>query len=224
MNSRLFGTMCACILSLVISSTNAAVLPLEGRLPATPGGTDYQAYYDPNLDITWAADANIVGTGKWEDQVALVAGLNIGGVTGWRLPSMDVNGDGTVVECGVGGGGVTGCSDNEMGYLFWEEGIQGYIANTNYTFFGGAPEPFTNILPFQYWSSTEVMPDPFDVFSAWIYRFDDANQFEGLDGDTSSAWAVHSGDVSAVPVPAAVWLFGSGLLGLVGMARRKKTT
>ncbi|MGB5718279.1 MAG: VPLPA-CTERM sorting domain-containing protein [Gammaproteobacteria bacterium] len=29
-------------------------------------------------------------------------------------------------------------------------------------------------------------------------------------------------DVSAVPVPAAVWLFGSGLLGLVGIARRKK--
>ncbi|MFC1772592.1 VPLPA-CTERM sorting domain-containing protein [Pseudomonadota bacterium] len=29
-------------------------------------------------------------------------------------------------------------------------------------------------------------------------------------------------NVSAVPVPAAVWLFGSGLLGLVGMARRKK--
>ena len=28
---------------------------------------------------------------------------------------------------------------------------------------------------------------------------------------------------SSVPVPAAVWLFGSGLLGLVGIARRKKT-
>lgn len=28
---------------------------------------------------------------------------------------------------------------------------------------------------------------------------------------------------SAVPVPAAVWLFGSGLLGLIGIARRKKT-
>lgn len=27
-----------------------------------------------------------------------------------------------------------------------------------------------------------------------------------------------------VPVPAAVWLFGSGLLGLIGIARRKKTT
>ena len=28
---------------------------------------------------------------------------------------------------------------------------------------------------------------------------------------------------SAVPIPAAVWLFGSGLLGLIGVARRKKT-
>lgn len=29
-------------------------------------------------------------------------------------------------------------------------------------------------------------------------------------------------DLSAVPVPAAVWLFGSGLLGLVGISRRRK--
>ena len=33
-----------------------------------------------------------------------------------------------------------------------------------------------------------------------------------------------SGDTPPVPVPAAVWLFGSGLLGLVGVARRKKTS
>jgi hypothetical protein len=30
------------------------------------------------------------------------------------------------------------------------------------------------------------------------------------------------GTLNAVPVPAAMWLFGSGLLGLVGIARRKK--
>jgi len=47
---------------------------------------------------------------------------------------------------------------------------------------------------------------------------------------TGSAWvflfyyalAVRPGDVSAVPVPAAVWLFGSGLMGLLGLARRKR--
>ena len=32
-----------------------------------------------------------------------------------------------------------------------------------------------------------------------------------------------SGSLSIVPVPAAIWFFGSGLLGLVGIARRKKT-
>ncbi len=31
-----------------------------------------------------------------------------------------------------------------------------------------------------------------------------------------------TGQISAVPVPAAAWLFGSGMLGLVGVARRRK--
>ena len=34
---------------------------------------------------------------------------------------------------------------------------------------------------------------------------------------------VWTSDVAAVPIPAAAWLFGSGLLGLIGIARRKKT-
>ena len=46
----------------------------------------------------------------------------------------------------------------------------------------------------------------------------DANCFADFSIDNVSI----SADVNAVPVPAAVWLFGSGLLGLVGVARRKK--
>jgi len=46
-------------------------------------------------------------------------------------------------------------------------------------------------------------------------------------GTTDETWAIDNvevvlGGVSAVPVPAAAWLFGSGLIGLVGFARRKK--
>lgn len=45
----------------------------------------------------------------------------------------------------------------------------------------------------------------------------DAGCFSNLAIDNVTVTA----DVSAVPVPAAVWLFGSGLLGLIGVARRK---
>jgi hypothetical protein len=43
-----------------------------------------------------------------------------------------------------------------------------------------------------------------------------------LNTDSSFAYMAPNA-VSAVPVPAAVWLFGSGLLGLVGISRRKKS-
>ena len=51
--------------------------------------------------------------------------------------------------------------------------------------------------------------------------------FESGSETLISSWDLTSesgefGFYSAVPIPAAVWLFGSGLLGLVGLARRKK--
>ena len=39
---------------------------------------------------------------------------------------------------------------------------------------------------------------------------------------TASNWMANNAPLSAVPIPSAVWLFGSGLIGLVGVARRKK--
>jgi len=210
MKSHLFGAVCACALFVIITTTNAAVLPLEGRLPATPGGTDYQAYYDPNLNITWAADADINGADIWGRQTAWVAGLTIGGVNGWRLPSVDVNGDGAVVDCAFVG--VTGCADNEMGYLYFEEGIA-----------TARPGPFSN-LQFDdwHWSGTAFAPNPPQL--AWSLDF---HFVTGILGGSvlsvnNHAWAVHDGDVGAVPIPPAVWLFGSGLLGLIGIVRRNK--
>jgi hypothetical protein len=51
--------------------------------------------------------------------------------------------------------------------------------------------------------------------------------FELLDGELnliSGFVDSYGAGEAVVPVPAAVWLFGSGLLGLVGVARRKKAT
>lgn len=46
------------------------------------------------------------------------------------------------------------------------------------------------------------------------------NQKPAFNGTTNDDFPVSGGGV--VPVPAAVWLFGSGLVGLVGVARRRK--
>ncbi|MBT8121133.1 MAG: hypothetical protein KJO10_01250, partial [Gammaproteobacteria bacterium] len=42
-------------------------------------------------------------------------------------------------------------------------------------------------------------------------------------GSGNSVTVLTVDGVGVVPVPGAIWLFGSGLLGLVGMARQKKT-
>ena len=96
MKSSLKGTLpkpiifAAFMVGLVLSLAVQAQAAFEGRLPATPGGTDYQAYYDTHLNITWAADANINGVDTWANQVAWAAGLKIGEVRGWRLPTTTV--------------------------------------------------------------------------------------------------------------------------------------
>lgn len=49
-----------------------------------------------------------------------------------------------------------------------------------------------------------------------------SSSYPGYNGDPSTAVnGVQSFYISAVPVPAAAWLFGSGLLGLMGVVRRK---
>lgn len=62
---------------------------------------------------------------------------------------------------------------------------------------------------------TGLTVDAGDVLS-FIYT-PSAGQIHG-----SVAGIIETVEFSAVPVPAAVWLFGSGLLGIIGFARRKK--
>jgi len=63
-------------------------------------------------------------------------------------------------------------------------------------------------------------------YEVWKFNILSNTSASGFNVDTIAGTA--GGDfaqyvsASAVPVPAAVWLFGSGLLGLVGVARRKK--
>jgi hypothetical protein len=52
-----------------------------------------------------------------------------------------------------------------------------------------------------------------DDIGIWYYMYSNGTRVETLD--------IHHGTPSTVPVPAAIWLFASGLIGLVGVSRRK---
>jgi hypothetical protein len=204
MKAHIMGALCAGLFSLgLVSTANAALFPV------TAGPLAGLAVYDDVLDITWTQDADINGQATWGDHTTWAAGLTLGGFTDWRLPDMDVNGDATVINCrGTGSGGVTGCEDNEMGFLFWEEGI---------TF--ATPGPFSNVLSTQ-WSGTE---SAVTAGNAWLIGFLNGFQFDFSQAGAGQAWAVHDGNIgnAVVPIPASAWLFGSAL-GLLGWLRRRR--
>lgn len=55
------------------------------------------------------------------------------------------------------------------------------------------------------------------------FQFTSATSLTDLFSNSSQVTTTSfSGSIAAVPLPAAVWLFGSGLLGLVGIARRRR--
>ena len=63
----------------------------------------------------------------------------------------------------------------------------------------------------------------YDVSVTYVGTITEAGGFLGNPAFWKLNGTLHTQAASAVPVPAAAWLFGSGLMGLVGVARRRKT-
>lgn len=175
--------------------------------------------YDDVLDITWTQDANINGLDTWANQVAWAAGYSqthtvYGTFDDWRLPTTLQPDASCVGQTDPGGGfPLQGfnirCTGSEMGHLFNVDGITSSSAGL-----------FTNVQSNSvYWSGTEYAPS---TSFAWHFDFFGGGQFNSNKNVTNYAWAVRDGDVAAVPLPAAVWLFGTALLGLLGMCRVRR--
>ena len=244
---------------------------LFGRLPASPGGTDYQAYYDDVLDITWLADANLAasntfglpynmdlgdhpndsyaatyteliysdgrmnwgGALHWIDAMNAYGGAGYLGFNDWRLPTMMDTGTGGCdystngTDCGynVQTGSVATTVYSEMASLWYDT-----LGNTAAFDIAGNPTgcgfscltnagPFSNIQSWYYWTGIEYAPS---VGDAWGFYATTGFQFNLSKDYPLYGWAVRSGDVSAVPVPSAAWLFVSGLLSILGVKRSRR--
>ena len=205
MKARLLCAMSAGIFMFLSTATPAALVDNGGGL-----------IYDDKLDITWAQpDAQR----NWDNANTWAAGLTLGGVSGWRLPYISVAAGagpftGTPVDCNTAT--ESDCRDNELGYMFYQN-LSGTFGQSILT--SGDPDLvalFPTLQSRAYWSGTEI-----SFSGAWVFNFNGGGQGIGPRNRLNFySWAVHAGNV--VPVPAAVWLFGSGLIGLVGIARRKK--
>jgi len=191
----------------IVTSTQAALIDYGNGM-----------IYDDDIDLTMMQDMNYVMTSgydadgylTYQEAVAWVDQLTFGGFTDWRLPSVAPCFDLNELCPGLG----------ELGHIYYDE-LGGTIEEGP----GWTPPDlsiFDNALSGRYWAAPE-----FDCCGtgysthAWWYTLLNGSQDEWpIDIVFSEhVWAVRDGN--PVPAPGAIWLFVSGLLGMLGVARLK---
>jgi hypothetical protein len=179
--------------------------------------------FDNGTHQITAADFGANGLVDWWGSNAFVNYLNTtsyGGYNQWRLPDVGAN--------PVFGYSLT---SGELGELYYTELHAPSYFDTDRQHdgicnngFGTTCDtgPFTNVASGAYWYGQEYAAN---VDKAWVLTVGYGGQgFYTKTGNTPAlfthAWAVTTGQVSAVPIPGAVWLLGSGLLGLLSIKKR----
>lgn len=187
------------------------------------------AWYDASSHLSWTANASLLGAAApWADVQAAVTGLNLFGVTGWRLPTLQAVAGGVPACPAYTYDGSGDCGYNvdpgrsEMAHMY-----QVVLGNLPWRDTVGTPRPpgwglvntgpFANLVPGDYPTAITVVGDDGagGTFpGVWLFETTYGYQDGGdATAPTFHAWAVFDGDVmAAVPEPAPL------LLGLAGWA------
>ncbi|MDT4329294.1 DUF1566 domain-containing protein [Methylomonas sp. MS20] len=238
----------ALVFGAFFSSANAALIDRgNGLLYDTV--LDVTWLQNANLAATntfGVSGINANGTMSWttaQDWISAMNSANYLGYNQWRLPAIKpIDGSATNYNLTYA---TNGSSDNgfridspysELSYMYYVNlGLKpAFDANGNFTsdfgIFGNgtysSSAPYLqnnvglvqNLQAYAYWSGSPDLSNP--VYAWWV-NFGNGRQGRYFQTDKYEAWAVISGDVAAVPVPGALWLFGSAIASLVGLSRRQ---
>lgn len=229
LNQSIFGMGLLTLLSTA-APAQAAGVPGQGDWETTLQGRDldgnlangFEAYYDTGLNISWLAAAQApAGNLSWSQAKAWAAGLNLGGVVGWRLPLVNPGGDGSCqfASSGTDCGYNVNTANSELAHLFYVT-----LGNLSTVAPGGGGQPggglthtgpFSAIFEGDYWSGKPYGPDP--IQQAWFFNTGAGLQMNTSKTFTLAAWAVRNGDVGLVPEPQS---WAPALLGLAFLARQ----
>lgn len=181
--------------------------------------------YDDVANLTWLADANYAlssgysdsGLMSWEQAQSWAASLSFGGATGWRLPGVrPANASTFNLEYSDDGSSDSGINisglHSELGYMFYVNlgnSAEGGLVNSG---------PFVNLQSSAYWSGT-----PSGSFADEAFHFFTAFGDQGISPMAADyyGWAVHDGNVAAVPEPNTALLLAAGLATLVWRRRSR---